>query len=80
MPESLQESDTGQLLQERIDECESLISDFENIDTEYCEDDTDEDEVEEDEVEEDEADAEDDAKEEWLENVIAEIQDVSFNL
>ena len=47
---------------------------MQNIDTEYCEDDTTEDEAEENE------DTEDDAKEEWLENVIAEIQDVSFNL
>ena len=74
MPESLQESDTGQLLQERIDECESLISDFWEYRHRilwrwYRWGKTEEGE-----------DTEDDAKEEWLENVIAEIQDVSFNL
>lgn len=64
MPESLQYSDTGQLLQERIDECDSLISDFEGIDTtpDYDEEATDEE------------------KEEWWEDKVQEIKDVCFNL
>jgi vacuolar-type H+-ATPase subunit I/STV1 len=33
MPENLQEAETGQLLQERIDACEAAISELENIDT-----------------------------------------------
>lgn len=64
MPEGLQDGDTGQLLQERIDECDSLISDFEAIDTtpDYDEDATDEE------------------KEEWWEDKVQEIKDVCFNL
>lgn len=64
MPESLQDSDTGQLLQERIDECDSLINDFEAINTtpDYDEEATDEE------------------KEEWWEDKVQEIKDVCFNL
>lgn len=35
MPEGLQQGDTGQLLQERIDACENAISEFENIEFDY---------------------------------------------
>ena len=64
MPESLQYSDTGQLLQERIDECDSLISDFEAVDTtpDYDEEATGEE------------------KAEWWECKVQEIKDVCFNL
>ena len=64
MPESLQDSDTGQLLQERIDECDSLIDDFGAIDTtpDYDEEATDEE------------------KEEWWEDKVQEMKDICFNL
>ena len=57
MPEQLQESDSGQLLQERIDECDNLINELECIDTTPDEED-----------------------EDWLENVVEEIQSIGFNL
>ena len=38
MPEGLQQGDTGQLLQDRIDQLEAAISDLENIDFELDED------------------------------------------
>ena len=64
MPESLQESDTGQLLQERIDECDNLINEFECIDTSPDYDD----------------DASKEEIDEWWENKIQEVKDVCFNL
>ena len=64
MPYQLQESDSGQLLQERIDECDRLISDFECIDTSLnC----------------DEDDLEDEKQQEW-EDKVQEIKDVCFEL
>lgn len=42
MPESLQYSPTGELLQERIDSLDNAISEFENIELDYEEPDTDE--------------------------------------
>lgn len=38
MPEGLQEGDTGQLLQERIDECENWLSEMDNFDPSTFED------------------------------------------
>lgn len=64
MPEGLQESDTGQLLQERIDECDNLISEFECIDTTPNYDD----------------DADEEEKAEWWDDKVQEIKDVCFNL
>ena len=64
MPESLQESDSGQLLQERIDECDNLISEFESIDTSF---------------DYDEDDLEDEKQQAW-EDKVQEIKDVCFNL
>ena len=64
MPESLQESDSGQLLQERIDECDNLISEFESIDTSF---------------DYDEDDSEDEKEQAW-EDKVQEIKDVCFNL
>lgn len=37
MPEGLQQGDTGQLLQERVDEIDSMINDLEGIDTDIDE-------------------------------------------
>ena len=72
MPDSLQDSDTGQMLQERIDECDNLISDFESLDTEYSSD----------EEVSDDSDSEEmsDEEQEWLDGVLSEIQGICFNL
>lgn len=72
MPEQLQDSDTGQMLQERIDECDNLISDFESLDTEYSSDE----EVSGDNDSEEISDEE----QEWLDSVLSEIQGICFNL
>ena len=72
MPDSLQDSDTGQMLQERIDECDNLISDFESLDTEYSSDE----EVSGDNDSEEISDEE----QEWLDDVLSEIQGICFNL
>lgn len=66
MPYQLQDADSGQMLQERIDECDSLISDLESIDAEYCPD--------------DEENEDEEARQEWLDNVLSEIQGLCFNL
>lgn len=61
MPDQLQYSPTGELLQERVDALESFISDLENVDTDDYE------EPEDDDLLED-FDGEEDEKEEWLED------------
>jgi hypothetical protein len=74
MPESLQSSPTGELLQERIDALENTISDLESIDCEY------EDEGEEEDGREKDPDLEaaDDRLREWLDEKEGELQDISF--
>lgn len=61
LPDSLQNSATGDLLQERIDEMDSILNELDAIDTDYDEECGEE-------------------PEEWLENKVQEIQDISFNL
>lgn len=76
MPESLQYSSNGELLQERIDECDNLISEFEGIDTEYIPEDDDDNEEEQSDDENEISEEE----QEWIDDVVAEIQDICFNL
>ena len=45
MPEGLQQGDTGQLLEERIEQCESLVSDLEDHHSDLEEDDCERDDV-----------------------------------
>jgi phage gpG-like protein len=92
MPESLQSSPTGELLQERIDCLDGVISELEDIDCDYEEPDEDEikDEIADDEgITPDEKDWDDDLADEqiqekkdeklqeWLDERISEIQDIS---
>jgi len=69
MPESLQEnSDSGQLLQERVDNLDEMINELDGLDLSYDEADEDDDE--------------ETAKEkatEWLENAISDIQGITYN-
>lgn len=64
MPYQLQESDSGQLLQERIDECDRIVGDLDGIDTSF---------------DYDEDDSEDEKEQAW-EDKVQEIKDVSFEL
>jgi len=68
MPESLQYSPTGELLQERIDACENAISEFENIDCDY----------EEPEEGAQESDIEEHLLE-WINERVEEVQNISFD-
>lgn len=79
MPESLQSSPTGELLQERIDSLDNAISEFEGIDLDYDEPDTDQvkEEIAEDEgldteVEGWDATITDDVIEEWKQDKLNE--------
>lgn len=69
MPEGLQQGDTGQLLQERIDALESALADLENVEMEELE-------AEEGETEE----ALQTRKDQQLENVRSELNEVLSNL
>lgn len=75
MPESLQYSPTGELLQERVDACESWQSDIESIDADYEPYENDEDLSEEDnEI------ASDEHKQEWLDEKIEELKNCTCPL
>lgn len=95
MPEQLQSAPTGEMIQERIDELDSLISEFENIEMEYDEPDEDElkNEIADEEgIDTDEANWEDKVTEEmiesmkqskadsWIEERTEDISGISFNL
>ena len=62
MPEGLQQGDTGQLLQERIDGLESWISDIESIELDIDEDEFKNEVLEENDMTEDESDKAEDEK------------------
>jgi hypothetical protein len=68
MPENLKTSPTGELLQERIDNLENAISEFENIDTSY-------DEPDEDDLKKEIAGEEgiDDSEDDWEELITEEM-------
>jgi predicted RNase H-like nuclease (RuvC/YqgF family) len=80
MPESLQSSPTGELLQERIDALDNAISEFDNIDTDY-EDPDDEElkgELDEDATQEDIDNLRQEKKQEWIDEKISDIQNISL--
>lgn len=86
MPEGLQEGDTGQLLQERVDALENAISEFEALDLEYDEPDEDDIRAELDPEEGEENVTDDQVEEEkrvkledWLTEKIGEVQDISID-
>lgn len=93
MPEGLQQGDTGQLLQERIDACENAISEFESIEFEYEEPedsdlkteiaeeediDTEKENWEEEITEEMLTDKRNEKAQEWIDEKISEIQSISL--
>jgi predicted Holliday junction resolvase-like endonuclease len=82
MPESLQSSPTGELLQERIDALGSAISELENIDLEYEEpsdDEIKEELADEDVSEEDIDEGRQEKLQEWIDEKISEIQNISID-
>jgi hypothetical protein len=93
MPDSLQYSPTGELLQERIDACDSAISDFDSIEDEFdfeenaFEDEYDDDDFEDDKEREEKRDEhekdEDSRREqeliEWCEGAVSEMIDFVGN-
>ncbi len=88
MPDGLQQGDTGQLLEDRAQSCESIADELDQVDLDYSEPDDDEikDKLAEDGVMDDAEDieAQMEAKrqeliQEWLEEKRAELEDVSWD-
>ena len=93
MPDQLQDSGSGEILQGRADEIDSMISELEGIDTEVCIDEDVKDGIEEDNPKEDGESDEDykmriedlvqeaisDATDERKQEIVDEIQNVSYN-
>lgn len=90
MPDSLQESDSGTLLQERYDECNSMADELESVDMEVDESEVEEEAQQEwDELPEEERKSEDEEKwitaaiedkmRERIENIISDIQAVQYS-
>ena len=71
IPEQLQEGNSGQILQERIENLDDVISNLENIDTEFS--------SELDESERDGMSQEEDEREEWIADKIGEINDAGLD-
>lgn len=80
MPESLQSGPTGELLQERIDALDNAISEFESLDLDYEEPDTDDlqEELDDDATEEDIENLRQEKKQEWIDEKVNEIQGISL--
>lgn len=75
MPEQLQDSDSGQTLQERIENLDNAVSELDNIDSEF-----------ESEIEREDEETDDewmqrilDEKQEWLADKVGEIQEIDFS-
>lgn len=75
MPEQLQDSDSGQTLQERIDNLDSVIGDIDNFDSEF----ESEIEKEDDESDEEFLERQSEEKQQWLDDKTSEIQEFDFN-
>ena len=75
MPEQLQDSDSGQTLQERIDNLDSVIGDIDNFDSEF----ESEIEKEDDETDEEFLERQSEEKQQWLDDKTSEIQEFDFN-
>lgn len=77
IPEQLQEGNSGQILQERIENLDDVISNLENIDTEFS---SELDESEKDGMSQEEWERqEEDEREEWIADKIGEINDVGLD-
>lgn len=75
MPEQLQDSDSGQTLQERIDNLDSVIGDIDNFDSEF----ESEIEKEDDESDDELLERQSEEKQQWLDDKTSEIQEFDFN-
>ena len=76
-PEQLQEGNSGQILQERIENLDDVISNLENIDTEFS---SELDESEKDGMSQEEWERqEEDEREEWIADKIGEINDAGLD-
>lgn len=76
MPEQLQDSDSGQTLQERIDNLDSVIVDIDNFDSEF----ESEIEKEDDETDEEFLERQSEEKQQWLDDKMSEINDIDFDI
>ncbi len=77
IPEQLQEGNSGQILQERIENLDDVISNLENIDTEFS---SELDESEKDGMSQEEWERqEEDEKEQWIADKIGEINDAGLD-
>lgn len=77
IPEQLQEGNAGQILQERIENLDDVISNLENIDTEFS---SELDESEKDGMSQEEWERqEEDEREEWIADKIGEINDAGLD-
>lgn len=72
MPDSLQDAPTGELLQNRSEACDAIVSELESIDLEFSENEPDASATDEEKAEYDSL------LESWIEDKIGEIQSVSF--
>lgn len=75
MPEQLQDSDSGQTLQERIDNLDSVIGDIDNFDSEF----ESQIEKEDDETDDEFLERQSEEKQQWLDDKTSEIQEFDFN-
>lgn len=75
MPEQLQDSDSGQTLQERIDNLDNVIGDIDNFDYEF----ESEIEKEDDETDDEFLERQSEEKQQWLDDKTSEIQEFDFN-
>lgn len=88
MPDQLQDAPTGQLLQDRIGALEEMITELENVDTAFDEDEIKNDTKENSEIEDDETEEEyqerleeeiDEAINEKKEEIASEIREICYN-
>ena len=75
MPEQLQDSDSGQTLQERIDNLDSVIGDIDSFDSEF----ESEIEKEDDESGDEFLERQSEERQQWLDDKTSEIQEFDFN-
>lgn len=80
MPEQLQDSESGQLLEERKDTCENAADEIEGIDMSPFEADEEQTKIaREDDPDHDEVNSDGDTEEEYWQNKLQEVQDVSLS-
>ena len=80
MPEQLQDAPTGELVQERYDSIEEMISELDNVDLEFDEESIKQElEIEDDENDEDFQKRLEGAVDEKKEEILGEIQEINYN-